>query len=223
MRKIIVGTFVSLDGVMQAPGGPEEDTAGGFAFGGWVFPYWDDASGEAIDEIFSAPFDLLLGRKTYEIFAAYWPYHEEDPIGERFNAATKFVVTSSPEPLAWHNSVAIRGDVPAELARLKQHEGPDLVVQGSSVLIQTLLAHGLVDDLRVQTFPVLLGKGKRLFGEGIAPSALEHVDSRTSSTGVVISRYLPAGEVKTGSFADERPSDAELARRERWKRVEAAR
>jgi len=224
MRKIIVGTFVSLDGVMQAPGGPEEDTTGGFAFGGWVFPYWDEASGEAIDRIFSAPFDLLLGRKTYEIFASYWPFHGDDPIGERFNAVTKFVVTSSPEqPLAWHNSVAIGGDVPAELAKLKEEEGPDLVVQGSSVLIQTLLAHRLVDELVVQTFPVLLGKGKRLFGEDIAPGALQLVDSKASSTGVVISRYLPAGEVRTGSFADERPSEAELARRERWKRVEAGR
>ena len=222
MRKIIVGTFVSLDGVMQAPGGPEEDKTGGFPFGGWVFPYWDGATGEAIDGIFSKPFDLLLGRKTYEIFAAYWPFHGEDPIGERFNTVTKFVVTTSPEPLAWHNSVAIRGDIPVELARLKDEDGPDLVVQGSSVLIQTLLAHRLVDELRLQTFPVLLGRGKRLFGDGIAPSALKLADTRTSSTGVVISRYVPAGEVRTGSFADERPSEAELARRERWQRVEAA-
>src|SRR5918993_4991673 len=140
MRKIIVSTFVSLDGVMHAPGGPEEDRSGGFAFGGWVFPHWDEATREAIDALFAAPFDLLLGRKTYEIFAAYWPFIEGDPIAERFNAVTKFVVTSSAEPLAWHGSVAVRGDVPAEIARLKQQDGPNLLVQGSSVLVQSLLA-----------------------------------------------------------------------------------
>jgi dihydrofolate reductase len=222
MRKLIVGTFVSLDGVMQAPGGPEEDPSGGFAFGGWTFPHWDEAMGERMDDLFTAPYDLLLGRKTYEIFAAHWPYMEGDPLADAFNAATKFVVTSSPEPLAWHNSVAIRGDVPAEIRRLKQEDGPTLIVQGSSVLIQTLLAHALIDELRLLVFPVLLGRGKKLFGEGTVPGALKLTDSALSTTGVIMSRYLPAGEVETGSFAQQQPSGAELARREKWRSEEAS-
>jgi dihydrofolate reductase len=140
----------------------------------------------------------------------------DDPIGRSFNSATKFVVTSSPQPLAWHNSVAVGGDVPAELARLKQEDGPNLVVQGSSVLLHTLFAHGLVDELTVLTFPLLLGAGKRLFDQDAAPGALRLVDSRTSPSGVVISRYVPSGEVQTGSFAQDEPSEAELARRQKW-------
>ena len=222
MRKLIVGIFVSLDGVMQAPGAPEEDTSGGFAFGGWVFPHWDEALGAAMDELFREPFDLLLGRTTYDIFAAYWPYVEDNSIAERFNAVTKFVATSSPEPLAWHNSVALRGNVPAEIARLKEEDGPNLLVQGSSQLIQALLANGLVDELQLKTFPVLLGKGKRLFGEGSAPSGLKLVDSKISSTGVVMATYLPDGAVRTGSFAVEEPSEAEIARREKMRMEEMA-
>jgi dihydrofolate reductase len=217
MRKLIVGTFVSLDGVMQAPGAPEEDPTGGFAFGGWVAPHWDEAMGEKLSALFEAPFDLLLGRKTYEIFAAHWPYIEDDPIAESFNAATKFVVTSSAEPLAWHNSVALRGGVPAEIVRLKQEEGPNLLVQGSGQLVQALLADSLVDELHLQTFPVLLGRGKRLFGDGIAPTELKLVDSKVSTTGVVMGTYLPDGAVRTGSFALEQPSEAEIARREKMK------
>jgi dihydrofolate reductase len=222
MRKIVVGAFVSLDGVMQAPGGPEEDPSGGFAFGGWVFPYFDEAMGNYMDELFQAEFDLLLGRRTYEIFAAHWPYIENDPIADRFNAVTKFVVTSSAEPLAWHNSVPIGGDVPAELRRLKQEDGPTLLVQGSSVLNHSLFAHGLVDELQLLTFPMLLGRGKRLFDEGSMPSGLELTDSRTSTTGVVMARYRSAGDVKTGSFALAEPTEAELARREKWRKEEAA-
>jgi dihydrofolate reductase len=222
MRKIVVGAFVSLDGVMQAPGGPEEDPSGGFRFGGWVFPYWDEPMGHYMSELFEAEFDLLLGRRTYEIFAAYWPFIEDDPIADRFNAVTKFVVTSSGEPLAWHSSVAIRGDVPAELARLKQEDGPQLLVQGSSVLNHALFAHGLVDELQLLTFPVLLGGGKRLFDEGSMPSGLKLVDSRTSTTGVVMARYRPDGEVRTGSFAADEPSEAELTRRKKWQKEEAA-
>lgn len=220
MRKIIASTFVSLDGVMQAPGAPEEDRSGGFAFGGWVFPHWDESMGEVMDRMFAAPFDLLLGRKTYEIFSAYWPYIENNPIAEAFNRVTKFVATRSSEPLAWHNSVAIRGDVPAELQRLKQEEGPDLLVQGSSVLLHSLLAHALVDELQLLIFPVLLGPGKRLFGEDSRPSSLKLVDSRISTTGVVMARYVPDGAVRTGSFADQEPSPAELARREKWRKEE---
>lgn len=220
MRRIHCSTFVSLDGVMQAPGTPDEDPSGGFAFGGWVFPYWDAAMGEVMDRLFDAPFDLLLGRKTYEIFAAHWPYIENDPIADAFNRVTKFVATRSPEPLAWHNSVAIGGDVPAELVRLKQEDGPDLLVQGSSVLLQTLLAHGLVDELQLLTFPVLLGRGKRLFADAVRPGALRLVESRTSTTGVVMSRYRPDGPVRTGSFASQEPSVDELARREKWRKEE---
>ena len=221
MRKVIAGTFVSLDGVMQAPGAPEEDTTGGFEHGGWVFPYWDDITGQAIDELFAAPFDLLLGRTTYEIFAAYWPY-QDDPIGKRFNEVTKFVATSSGQPLAWQGSVALKGDVPAEIRRLKQEEGPTLLIQGSGVLIQSLLAEGLIDELRLQTFPLVLGKGKRLFGEGSLPASFELADSQTSTKGVVIARYLCAGKVATGSFAQQPPSKAEIARRQKMRQEEMA-
>ncbi|HEY5711272.1 MAG TPA: dihydrofolate reductase family protein [Allosphingosinicella sp.] len=214
MRKIIVGAFVSLDGVMQAPGGPEEDPTGGFNHGGWVAVPWDQAMGEAMGALFTEPYDLLLGRKTYEIFAAHWPYSDEEPIASQFNKATKFVATSSPRPLAWQNSVAISGDVPAEIARLKEGDGPTLIVQGSTVLIQTLLEHGLVDEFRLLIFPLLLGAGKKLFGEGTIPGALKLSSSRTSSTGVVMATYLPDGAVRTGSFQLPEATEAELARRE---------
>jgi dihydrofolate reductase len=218
MRKVIASVFVSLDGIMQAPGGPDEDPAGGFAFGGWVFPLWDETLGEAMSALFESPFDLLLGRRTYDIFAAYWP-HQDDPIAERFNAVTKFVATSSEEPLAWHGSVALRGDVPGEIGRLKQQDGPNLLVQGSSVLLHSLFAERLVDELTLLTFPVVLGAGKKLFDEGSAPATLKLVDSRTSSKDVIIARYVPAGEVRTGSFADP---EAGEARRERGKTEEPA-
>ena len=218
MRKIIAATFVSLDGVMQAPGGPQEDPTGGFAYGGWSFNYWDDAMMEIIGKSMGDPFDLLLGRKTYEIFAGHWPFIEGDPIADKFNAVTKYVATTSTEPLGWNNSVAIGGDVAAEIARLKQGEGPDLLIQGSSQLIQTLLANDLIDEFRIWTFPLVLGSGKRLFGQGAMPAALKLVDSRTSATGVTIGSYVRAGEVKPGSFALQEPTEAELARREKMKR-----
>jgi len=220
MRKIIVGAFVTLDGVMQAPGGPEEDPTGGFAFGGWVAVPWDDSMGQRMDALFAEPFDLLLGRTTYEIFAAHWPY-VEDELAAKFNAATKYVATSSGQPLAWQNSVAITGDVPAEVARLKEEDGPTLIIQGSSVLIQSLLKEGLIDEFRLLIFPLVLGSGKRLFGDGTVPAALKLVDSRTSSTGVVMATYLPDGKVMTGSFALEEPTDAEIARREEMKKEAA--
>jgi len=201
MRRLIVGMMVSLDGVIQAPGGPEEDPRGGFAFGGWVFPFWDEVTDEAMGESFAKPFDLLLGRRTYEIFAAYWP-HQQGEIADPFNAATKYVATSSAEPPAWQNSVRLEGDVPAAVARLKEGEGPDLLTQGSSVLVQSLLAAGLVDELFLLVFPVLLGKGKRLFGEDSEPGEWTLTGSRTSPAGVLISRYRPKGPVRTGSFAD---------------------
>lgn len=216
MRKVIAAAFVSLDGVMQAPGGPEEDPTGGFALGGWTATYWDEAMGRSMDLMFEAPFDLLLGRKTYEIFAAHWPY-QDDPIAEAFNRVTKYVATSSRAPLTWNNSIAVH-DAAAEVARLKAGDGPTLLTQGSSHLLQTLIAQGLVDEFRLMTFPVVLGRGKRLFGEALPPFALTLTATETSSTGVVISRYAPSGAVPIGSFAPETPSEAELARRARMER-----
>ncbi len=216
MRKVVAAAFLSLDGVMQAPGGPEEDPDGDFTLGGWTFHHWDDVMGRAIDEAFGIPFDLLLGRKTYEIFAAHWPrVPADDPVGTLFNRVTKYVVTSSTAPLAWRNSVALRGDAAQAVAELKRHNGPDLLLQGSSELVQTLLAHDLIDEFRLMTFPVVLGSGKRLFGRGTIPAGLKLVDSKASTTGVVMSSYVRSGEVTTGSFALAEPTEAELARRER--------
>jgi dihydrofolate reductase len=214
MRRVVCAAFVSLDGVMQAPGGPEEDPTVGFEHGGWVFPYWDEIVDAAMGETFSRPFDLLLGRKTWEIFAAHWP-HTDEPPADLFNGVTKYVATSSPEPLTWANSVRLEGDVPEAVSRLKQSEGPDLLTQGSSVLVQSLLAAGLVDELNLLIFPVLLGRGKKLLGDAAKPGELELVSSRTSTTGVIIARYRPAGPVRTGSFQLAEPTPAELARRAR--------
>ncbi|MBN9981975.1 dihydrofolate reductase family protein [Rhizobium laguerreae] len=219
MRKLVTAAFVSLDGVMQAPGGPQEDPTGGFTLGGWTVNYWDESMGGFMDGIFTDPFALVLGRKTYEIFAAHWPFvGKDDPIGKAFNAATKYVATTSAEPLTWENTVALRGDAAAEIARLKQEDGPDLLTQGSSGLLQTLLVHDLIDELRLLTFPLILGPGKRLFGKGTKPAALKLTASSVSTTGVIMSVYQRAGKVDTGSFAMAEPSQAELARRERMKR-----
>ena len=219
MRKIVAGAFVSLDGVMQAPGGPEEDPTGGFLHGGWTVPYWDEPMGHFMDECFAQPFDLLLGRKTYDIFAAHWPFVEEnDPIGRVFNQVTKYVATSSTTPLEWNNSISLAGDVVADIARLKQADGPVLLTQGSSMLLQTLLAHDLIDEFRLLTFPLVLGPGKRLFGHGTTPGALKVAQSTVSSTGVTMSVYARAGAVKTGTFELPQSSEAELARRDRMKR-----
>jgi len=218
MRKIVAGAFVSLDGVMQAPGGPEEDPTGGFEHGGWTVPYWDEPMGQFMDACFSQPLDLLLGRKTYEIFAAHWPFvGEDDPIGRVFNEVTKYVVTSSSSPLTWKNSIALTGDVVAEVARLKQGTGPMLLTQGSSILLQALLAHDLIDELRLLTFPLVLGNGKKLFGLGTKARALKLAESSVSTTGVTMSVYARAGAVKTGTFELPQTSDAERARRDRIK------
>jgi dihydrofolate reductase len=217
MRQVVAATFLSLDGVMQAPGGPEEDRRGGFSHGGWLVPYWDEAAGKVIDKAFAEDFDLLLGRKTYDIFAAHWPYAgEDDPIAVKFNAATKYVATSQPQTLSWQNSVALHGDVAAEVAALKRQNGPKLLLQGSSVLIQALLAKDLIDEVTLLTFPIVLGKGKRLFGAGAIPAAFKLVESGVSSTGVIMASYRREGEVTTGSFAQETPSAAEIARREKF-------
>ncbi|HYD12995.1 MAG TPA: dihydrofolate reductase family protein [Allosphingosinicella sp.] len=212
MRKLVAAFFASLDGVIQAPGGPEEDPTGGFAHGGWSFHHWDGVMEEHMGESFSRPFDLLLGRRTYDIFAAHWPYTDEEPAG-LFNNITKYVATSEAGPLAWQNSVKLEGDVPAAVARLKQGDGPDLLTQGSAVLVRSLLAAGLVDELSLMIFPVLLGRGKRWHGEDVEAGEWEMLSSRTSTTGVILSRYRPKGPVTTGSFAHSEPSAAERARR----------
>lgn len=215
MRKIIVGAFVSLDGVMQAPGGPDEDPVGGFKYGGWVAPYFDESAGSLVGELFSHPFDLLLGRKTYDIFAAYWPYAgPEEPLGALFDKVTKYVATHNASfQLNWKNSELLGADAVAALRKLKTQEGPDLLTQGSTDFLQTLLTHDLVDEMQIMTFPLILGKGKRLFGESVSPAAFTLQRTRASDRGVVFSRYVRAGEVKTGSFAAEHPSPEELQRR----------
>ncbi|MER8713764.1 dihydrofolate reductase family protein [Mesorhizobium sp. M1295] len=217
MRKIIAATFVSLDGVMQAPGGPQEDPVGGFKFGGWTFHYWDDVMGAAMGERFSKPFALLLGRKTYDIFAAHWPYQKNDPIADSFNAVTKYVATHRPDTLSWQNSQPLGSDVVATLRRMKQEDGPDLLIQGSSELIQTLLANDLIDEISLLIFPLVLGKGKKLFGSGTIPAAFKLTRSQASTTGVIMASYERSGEIKTGSFATEQPSEAEIERRKNWK------
>ena len=198
----MVLTFVSLDGVMQAPGGPDEDTSSGFQYGGWTVPYTDEFSGNLMREQMDVPFDLLLGRKTYDIFAAYWP--KQDPAAMAttpFSKATKFVVSASSPKLTWEKSVLIEGDVVAKLKELKQQDGPMLQVHGSSNLIQTLLKNDLVDELWLKIFPVTLAKGKRLFAEGTMPAAFELIESKTSPRGVIFANYKRSGEVKTGTFA----------------------
>ena len=215
MRKIIVGAFTSLDGVMQAPGGPDEDPVGGFKFGGWAAPMFDEKMGAFIGELFAKPFDLLLGRKTYDIFAAHWPYVEkDDPIGPLFDRIDKFVATRNPAfAPTWQNSHVLGPDAVAAVRALKAGEGPDLLTQGSTEFLKALFENDLVDEIHVSIFPVILGKGKRLFGDASFPQALTLIDSRTSDTGVVMSKYARAGEVATGSFEFETPIDAELERR----------
>jgi dihydrofolate reductase len=200
MRKLIVSTFSTLDGVMQAPGGPEEDNSGGFAHGGWSVNYWDEQMGQVMGEAMSTPFDLLLGRKTYDIFAAYWPHATDQPGAKPLNDATKYVVSRSRPKLEWGPSVLIEGDAAEGIAALKQEDGPELQVHGSGNLIQTLLRHNLVDQYNLWVFPLVIGSGKRLFSDGTVPAALKLVDSKVSTTGVVIGTYQPAGEIVTGSF-----------------------
>jgi dihydrofolate reductase len=193
MRKIIAITQVTLDGVMQAPGGPEEDPSNGFTHGGWAMPFVDDAAGQVIGETIAGEFDMLLGRRTYDIFAGYWPNQGDHPIAKAFNKATKYVVTRSLDHLDWKTSVRIGGDVVDELRRLKASAGPALHVWGSSKLLQTLIAADLVDEHRLWVFPVVLGKGKRLFENGVPPRGLSLVATRSTARGVLLNTYRPAG------------------------------
>jgi dihydrofolate reductase len=229
MRSLIVPAFVTLDGVMQGPGGPDEDPTGGFAQGGWAVNHWDEAMYAAMGETLAKPFDLLLGRKTYEIFAAHWPHVGEgerearggtasdidDPAAAALNSARKYVASRSLETVTWNNSTLLEGDAAAAVAKLKTQAGPDIIVQGSSDFIQTLLAHDLVDEFRIWTFPVVVGPGKRLFGTGTIPGGVQLVDATTSSTGVVMATYRRAGDVDRGSFDFDNPTDEEVERRAR--------
>ena len=229
MRSLVVSTFLTLDGVMQAPGGPEEDPSGGFEHGGWSVNYWDEAMGAAMEESLSKPFELLLGRRTYEIFAAHWPHVSDeerrerggtasdvdDPAAATLNSARKYVASRTLDKVEWDNSVLLEGDVAEAVAELKAQDGADILVNGSSDLIQTLLEHDLVDEFRIWTFPVVVGRGKRLFGRGTIPAGLQLVDAKTSSTGVIMATYKRAGDIQHGSFAFESPTDEELERRKR--------
>jgi dihydrofolate reductase len=200
MRKINVLTFMTMDGIMQAPGGPEEDTSGGFRHGGWSVGYFDGFVGQEMAKEMGHKFDLLLGRRTYDIFASYWP-HVNGPIGDPINNATKYVATNRPISKDWKDSVRLEGDVVEAIRKLKEGSGPELQVHGSGTLIQTLLKHDLVDNLWLKIFPVTLGSGRRLFAEGTACAGFELVESSASPSGVIIAKYRRAGDVKSGSFA----------------------
>ena len=203
MRKLAVTTFLTLDGVMQAPGGPGEDPSDGFSHEGWSVNYWDDRMGQVMADFMGKPFDLLLGRKTYEIFAAYWPNVTDDAGADALNSAKKHVASRTLKNVDWNNSALITGEVPEYVAALKDKAGPEIQVHGSGNLIQTLIKHDLIDEYQLLIFPILLGTGKRLFADGTIPAGLKLVDTQSSGTGVVIARYERAGKVSYGSFAPE--------------------
>jgi dihydrofolate reductase len=212
VRKLVVNTMMSLDGVMQSPGGPDEDPTGGFTHGGWAANYFDDEMMRRMAE--SAPYELLLGRGTYEIFAAHWPY-DEGPIADHLNSTRKHVASTTLQRVEWNNSTLISGDVAEYVATLKSQDGPEIQVHGSPGLLQTLLEHDLIDEYRMWIFPVVIGTGKRAFGDGTIPAALKLVDSKVSKTGVTINTYERAGDIDTGSFEFDEPTEAELERRKR--------
>jgi dihydrofolate reductase len=207
MRKLIASTFVSLDGVMQAPGGPEEDSTQGFSLGGWTFTYWDEVMGQSMSGFDGNDRELVLGRKTYEIFAAYWPYQPEDhPIARTFNATRKYVASRTLKSLEWNNSSALGVDIVSAINALKAQPGHDLQIIGSGNLIQTLQAASLIDEYNVWTFPVVLGRGKRLFESGARPCALRLLASKVSTTGVVMSTYVPDGDIQIGTVGQDVPA-----------------
>ena len=218
-RRLNASLFQSLDGVIQAGGGPNEDPTGGFRLGGWTVPLSDDSMNATMEKIYNEPeYDLLLAKRTYEIFASYWPYNQDEPIGAKFQRINKYVLTHSNEPLTWERSHKLSGDTAEVVAALKQTEGRDLLIQGSSTIYQPLLDAGLIDRLTLMTFPVVLGKGKRIFTGSEKPGAFKLVDHFVSDKGVVIATFEPDGEVKTGTFETKPPSEAELKRRARWAR-----
>jgi dihydrofolate reductase len=215
MRKLTGAVFQSLDGVMQAPGGPEEDPTSNFRFGGWSFHFWDESLEKPFSKVIDADYDLLLGKRTYDIFAAYWPHNQDQPIGSKFQRINKFVLTHSEEPLSWENSHKLSGDTAEAVAELKRSEGRDLLIQGSSTLYAPLLAAGLIDRLVIMVFPVLLGEGKRIFDGSQAAGALKLAEQSISDKGVAFLSYEPAGEVPTGTFATKPPSEDELELRQK--------
>lgn len=215
MRKIKVVSFLTMDGVLQGPGGPDEDTSNGFKWGGWSVPFADELLNTTLQKIMSQSFDLLLGRRTYEIFSAYWPYQKNHPIAELFNRIHKYVVATTPVDLSWEHSTLITGDTISELKKLKHQDGPELLVHGSSRLVQSLFSNQLVDELHTWIYPLTLGKGKKLFEEGTQPLEWKLIDSAVSKTGAIVASYIPNGDVRTGSFVEDNPSEAELARREK--------
>ena len=215
MRKIVTNTFITLDGVMQAPGGPQEDLTDNFKYGGWSVNYWDDVMMQAMGEASQVPYDLLLGRKTYEIFAAHWPFLENDPTADKFNKATKYVATRTLKSATWENTKLLQKDMAEQIKQLKSQDGIELQVHGSGNLIQTLLKHNLIDEFRVWIFPAVIGKGKRLFEDGTVPANLKLTDHKVSGSGVIITTYVPNGEIQIGSFALEEPTAQETERREK--------
>jgi dihydrofolate reductase len=218
MRKLTAAVMLSVDGVMQAPGGPEEDPTARFELGGWVFPFWDDSGDEQFGKfLFEPDYDLLLGRRTYDIFTAYWPNNLDNPIGERFERINKYVLTHSDQPLEWANSHKRNGDTARVVKELKESEGRDLLIQGSSTLYPPLISARLIDRLLLIRYPVVLGRGKRIFDGSESPGTLRLVDHFVSNKGVVFTTYEPAGEVQTGTFATKEPSQAELELRKRIK------
>jgi dihydrofolate reductase len=212
MRKLAVNTFMSLDGVMQAPGGPDEDPTGGFTHGGWAANYFDEEMMGRVAE--AGPYELLLGRGTYEIFAAHWPY-TDGPIADQLNGTRKHVASTTRDQLEWNNSTLITGDVAGYVAAIKRQDGPEIQVHGSPGLIQTLLEHDLIDEFRMWIFPVVIGTGKRCFGDGTVAAGLKLVDSKVSKTGVTINTYERAGDINAGSFEFDEPTEAEIERRRR--------
>ena len=221
MRQIIALNHVTLDGVIQSGGSPHEDPTGGFTQGGWTIPFRSEDGGKAVLEVMSRPFDLLLGRRTYEIWAAFWP-DATHPVANAINKATKYVVTKSLVSLDWENSHRLGSDVVDEIRRLKASSGPDLHIWGSSQLLQTLIAAQLVDEFRVWVYPVVLGKGKRLFEDGVPPFALTLVESRSTSKGILMNTYRTVGPLSNESLPPDHPSDAEQARRMKWVAEEGA-
>ena len=216
MRKLTGAVFQSLDCVMQAPGGPEEDPTGDFHFGGWSQPMFAENMGP-FEKLITSEYDLLLGKRTYDIFAAYWPYNRDNPIGEKFQRINKYVLTHSDETLEWNNSQRLAGETADAVAELKRSEGRDLLIQGSSTLYPPLLSARLIDQLMVMTFPLILGSGKRVFDGSEKAGMLKLVDHFVSDTGVIIATYEPAGDVRTGSFITKEPSEAEKVRQAKLK------